>query len=156
MADSVQSDSAVLVHFTLKLDDGSTAESTRSNGKPALFRLGDGSLSEGLEQNLLGLKAGANAAFSLPPEAAFGVRSPDLVQYFSCRDFTAAGEPEVGTIMLFTAMDGSEMPGVIKEINGDSVTVDFNHPLAGQTVHFDINVLEIDPALEEMNADSAG
>ena len=50
--------------------------------------------------------------------------------------------------MLFTAMDGSEMPGVIREINGDSITVDFNHPLAGQTVHFDIEVLEIDPALE--------
>jgi FKBP-type peptidyl-prolyl cis-trans isomerase SlpA len=56
MSKSVQSNSAVLVHFTLKLDDGSTAESTRNNGKPALFRLGDGSLSEGLEQHLLGLK----------------------------------------------------------------------------------------------------
>jgi hypothetical protein len=52
MSKSVQSNSAVLVHFTLKLDDGSTAESTRNNGKPALFRLGD-TLSEGLEQQLL-------------------------------------------------------------------------------------------------------
>ncbi len=43
--------------------------------------------------------------------------------------------------MLFTAMDGSEMPGVIREVNGDSITVDFNHPLAGRTVHFDIEVL---------------
>ena len=59
------------------------------------------------------------------------------------------GEPEIGAIMLFTAMDGSEMPGVIREVNGDSITVDFNHPLAGRTVHFDIEVLEIDPALEE-------
>lgn len=58
MSKSVQSNSAILVHFTLKLDDGSTAESTRNNGKPALFRLGDTSLSEGLEQQLLGLKEG--------------------------------------------------------------------------------------------------
>ena len=58
MSESVQSNSAVLVHFTLKLDDGTTAESTRNNGKPALFRLGDASLSEGLEQHLLGLKVG--------------------------------------------------------------------------------------------------
>lgn len=122
MSESVQSNSAVLVHFTLKLDDGTTAESTRNNGKPALFRLGDASLSEGLEQHLLGLKVGDKTTFSL--------------------------EPEIGAIMLFTAMDGSEMPGVIREINGDSITVDFNHPLAGQTVHFDIEVLEIDPALE--------
>lgn len=74
--------------------------------------------------------------------------SPDLIQYFSRREFMDAGEPEIGAIMLFTAMDGSEMPGVIREINGDSITVDFNHPLAGRTVHFDIEVLEIDPVLE--------
>ena len=141
MSESVQSNSAVLVHFTLKLDDGTTAESTRNNGKPALFRLGDASLSEGLEQHLLGLKVGDKTTFSLEPDAAFGVPSPDLIQYFSRREF-------IGAIMLFTAMDGSEMPGVIREINGDSITVDFNHPLAGQTVHFDIEVLEIDPALE--------
>ncbi|EMM0379770.1 FKBP-type peptidyl-prolyl cis-trans isomerase [Pluralibacter gergoviae] len=148
MSKSVQSNSAVLVHFSLKLDDGSTAESTRHNGKPALFRLGDTSLSEGLEQQLLGLQAGDKKAFALEPDAAFGTVSPDLVQYFSRREFMDAGEPEVGAIMLFTAMDGSEMPGVIREISGDSITVDFNHPLAGQTVHFDIEVLEVDPVLE--------
>lgn len=141
MSKSVQSNSAVLVHFTLKLDDGSTAESTRNNGKPALFRLGDTSLSEGLEQHLLGLKEGDKTTFSLEPDAAFGVPSPDLIQYFSRREFIDAGEPEVGAIMLFTAMDGSEMPGVIREVNGDSITVDFNHPLAGRTVHFDVEVL---------------
>lgn len=85
MSKSVQSNSAVLVHFTLKLDDGSTAESTRNNGKPALFRLGDTSLSEGLEQQLLGLKEGEKKAFSLEPDAAFGVPSPDLIQYFAPR-----------------------------------------------------------------------
>jgi FKBP-type peptidyl-prolyl cis-trans isomerase SlpA len=147
MSKSVQSNSAVLVHFTLKLDDGSTAESTRNNGKPALFRLGDTSLSEGLEQQLLGLKEGRKSLF-----AGAGCRvwraEPDLIQYFSRREFMDAGEPEIGAIMLFTAMDGSEMPGVIREINGDSITVDFNHPLAGRTVHFDVEVLEIDPALE--------
>ena len=68
MSKSVQSNSAVLVHFTLKLDDGSTAESTRNNGKPALFRLGDTSLSEGLEQHLLGLKEGDKTTFSLEPD----------------------------------------------------------------------------------------
>lgn len=156
MSKSVQSNSAVLVNFTLKLDDGSIAESTRNNGKPALFRMGDGSLSEGLEQHLLGLKPGAQKQFSLEPDAAFGVASPDLIQYFSRRDFMNVGEPELGTIMLFTAMDGSDMPGVIRDVNGDSITVDFNHPLAGQTIHFDIDVLDIDPGLEASNADPVG
>lgn len=77
MSNSIQSNSAVLVHFTLKLDDGSTAESTRNNGKPALFRLGDTSLSEGLEQQLLGLKEGERKRFrwSLTPRLASPVRT---------------------------------------------------------------------------------
>ncbi|WP_158781881.1 FKBP-type peptidyl-prolyl cis-trans isomerase [Pantoea sp. BAV 3049] len=156
MTDSVQRNSAVLVHFTLKLADGSTAESTRNNGKPALFSLGDGSLSEGLEAELLGLKVGEKKAFSLEPESAFGHTSPDLIQYFSRRDFTQAGEPEIGAIMLFSGMDSNEMPGVIREISGDSITVDFNHPLAGQIIHFDVEVLEIDPVLEATNANPVG
>lgn len=156
MSESVQRDSAVLVHFTLKLEDGSTAESTRANGKPALFRLGDGSLSAALEQALLGLKAGETKQFTLAPEEAFGNVSPDLIQYFSQRDFIDAGEPEVGAIMLFTGMGGSEMPGVIREVSGDSITVDFNHPLAGHRIQFDIEVLEIDPALEANDANPVG
>lgn len=152
MTESVQRESAVLVHFTLKLEDGSTAESTRANGKPALFRLGDGSLSAALEQALLGLKAGETKQFTLEPEDAFGGVSPDLIQYFSRRDFIDAGEPEVGAIMLFSGMGGSEMPGVIREISGDSITVDFNHPLAGRRIQFDVEVLEIDPALEANDA----
>lgn len=152
MTESVQRDSAVLVHFTLKLEDGSTAESTRANGKPALFRLGDGSLSAALEQALLGLKAGEAKQFTLAPEEAFGGVSPDLIQYFSRRDFIDAGEPEVGAIMLFSGMGGSEMPGVIREVSGDSITVDFNHPLAGHRIQFDVEVLEIDPALEADDA----
>ena len=128
------------------------AESTRANGKPALFRLGDGSLSAALEQALLGLKAGQTKQFTLEPEDAFGGVSPDLIQYFSRRDFIDAGEPEVGAIMLFSGMGGSEMPGVIREVSGDSITVDFNHPLAGRRIQFDVEVLEIDPALETNDA----
>lgn len=156
MTDSVQRESAVLVHFTLKLEDGSTAESTRNNGKPALFSLGDGSLSEGLETHLLGLTVGEKKSFSLTADDAFGQSSPDLIQYFSRRDFTQAGEPEIGAIMLFSGMDGNEMPGVIREISGDSITIDFNHPLAGQTIHFEVEVLEIDPVLEATNANPVG
>ncbi len=64
--------------------------------------------------------------------------------------------PDVGTIMLFSGRDGNEMPGVVREVTEDSITVDFNHPLAGQYIDFDIEVLEIDPQLEEKHADIAG
>ena len=58
--------------------------------------------------------------------------------------------------MLFTTRDGSEMPGVVRDVTEDSITVDFNHPLAGQHIDFDIEVLEIDPQLEEKDANTAG
>ena len=99
---------------------------------------------------------GEKKSFSLTADDAFGQSSPDLIQYFSRRDFTQAGEPEIGAIMLFSGMDGNEMPGVIREISGDSITVDFNHPLAGQTIHFEVEVLEIDPVLEATNANPVG
>ncbi|MDR3433562.1 MAG: FKBP-type peptidyl-prolyl cis-trans isomerase [Rouxiella aceris] len=156
MAEQVKHDSAVLVHFTLKLEDGSTAESTLSHGKPALFRLGDGSLSDALENQLLGLRVKDKKAFTLSPESAFGMQSPDLVQFFSRRDFMETGIPDVGTIMLFTARDGSEMPGVVREVTEDSITVDFNHPLAGQHIDFDIEVLAIDPQMEASHASVTG
>lgn len=142
----VSANSAVLVHFSLILADGSVAESTRAQGKPALFRLGDGTLSTALEQQLLGLSVGAQHKFTLAPEAAFGVKNPDLVQFFLPRDFAQTGVPDVGTIMLFNAMNGSEMAGMVCEVTEGSVTVDFNHPLADQAVTFDIEVLEIDPS----------
>ncbi|CNG75954.1 FKBP-type peptidyl-prolyl cis-trans isomerase [Yersinia kristensenii] len=152
----VQDKSAVLVHFTLKLEDGSTAESTHIHGRPALFRLGDNSLSDALEQQLIGLKVGDKHTFTLQPEDAFGLESPDLIQYFTQRDFAQTGIPDAGTIMLFTSRDGSEMPGVVREVAEESITVDFNHPLAGHVVSFDIEVLEIDPQQEAMHADIAG
>lgn len=156
MATSVCDNSDVLVHFTLRLADGSVVDSSQQQGKPALFRLGDNSLSSGLKQQLIGLVAGDKKNFTLSPEAAFGLVNPDLIQYFSRREFIATGEPGPGTIMLFTAINGNEMPGIIREVNGESVTVDFNHPLAGQNIHFEIEVLEIDPVLESVNADLIG
>lgn len=157
MADGVQThavrgDSAVLVHFTLTLEDGRVAEATRENGKPALFRLGDGSLSPALEQQLLGLNVGEQRRFSLPPESAFGPANPDLIQFFLRRDFVQTGVPEVGTLMLFDGMGGNDMPGIIRDVTEESVTVDFNHPLAGHTVTFAVEVLAIDPPQQEGNA----
>ncbi|RLM28183.1 peptidylprolyl isomerase [Brenneria alni] len=157
MSETVQSNSAVLVHFILTLEDGFAAESTRESGKPALFRLGDGSLSDELEQHLLGLKCGDRRKFTLPPESAFGAANPDLIQFFLRRDFAQTGVPDVGTIMLFNGIGGNDMPGIIRDVAEESVTVDFNHPLAGQSITFDLEVLDIDPSQQEVqHANLAG
>ncbi|WP_241579249.1 FKBP-type peptidyl-prolyl cis-trans isomerase [Rosenbergiella nectarea] len=152
----VTADSRVVVELILTLSDGSVAESTKVNNKPALLTLGDQSLSPKLEAELLGRAVGSQHKFSLAAEDAFGASNPDLVQYFSRQSFMEAGEPEVGTIMLFSAIDGSEMPGIVREISGDSVTVDFNHPLAGQDITFDIEIIDINPVLEEQNENLTG
>ncbi|EHD20077.1 MULTISPECIES: FKBP-type peptidyl-prolyl cis-trans isomerase [Brenneria] len=157
MSETVQSNSAVLVHFILTLEDGSAAESTRESGKPALFRLGDGSLSAELERHLLGLRRGEKRKFTLAPESAFGAANPDLIQFFLRRDFAETGMPDVGTIMLFSGMGGNDMPGIIREVTEESVTVDFNHPLAGRSVTFDMEVVDIDPSRQEVpHANLAG
>ncbi len=159
MTEQVKNSSAVLLHFSLMLEDGSVAESTKNSGKPALFRLGDNSLSPELESQLIGLKVGDKHRFTLQPEDAFGSNNPDLVQFFTRKDFAHTGVPDPGAIILFTAMDGSEMPGLIREVACDSITVDFNHPLAGHPVTFDVEIVEIDPQVRESeskNADIAG
>lgn len=156
MVMQVHNNSAVLLNFTLKLADGTVAESTQSHGKPALFRLGDESLSPALEAQLMGLQEGDKKTFMLAGEHIFGKYNPDLIQYFMPSDFAESGIPEKGTIMLFTAMNGSEMPGIVQDITEDSVTVDFNHPLASQDVTFDIEVLNVDAQEEVNNANIAG
>ncbi len=156
MSTQIQAQSSVLLNFTLKLEDGSTADSSQAQGKPALFALGNDSLSPELEAQLIGLSEGEKKTFSLAGDTVFGKHNPDLVQYFSLRDFMETGTPEIGTIMLFTAMNGSEMPGVVKAIEGESITVDFNHPLAEQQITFEIEVLEIDPQLESYHANING
>ena len=156
MSTQIQAQSSVLLNFTLKLEDGSTADSSQAQGKPALFALGNDSLSPELEAQLIGLSEGEKKTFSLAGDTVFGKHNPDLVQYFSLRDFMETGIPEIGTIMLFTGMNGSEMPGVVKAIEGESITVDFNHPLAEQQITFEIEVLEIDPQLESHHANING
>nr|WP_282449921.1 FKBP-type peptidyl-prolyl cis-trans isomerase [Vibrio sp. 1CM23M] len=141
---AIKNDSAVTLHFTIKMKDGSVADSTENMGKPAKFVMGDGSLSENFEACLLGLEAGTEKSIELRAEDAFGMPNPDHIHYMDRAKFVGDSEVEVGTIMAFSGPDGMEIPGIITEIAGDSVTVDFNHPLAGQDVTFDVNILTVE------------
>lgn len=141
---TIKQDSAVTLHFTIKLKDGSVADSTHNMGKPAKLVIGDGSLSENFEQCLLGMSASDKQSIELKAEDAFGMPNPDNIHYMDRAKFVGDSEVEVGTIMAFSGPDGMEIPGIITEIAGDSVTVDFNHPLAGQDVTFDVEILSVE------------
>ncbi|EIV1707050.1 FKBP-type peptidyl-prolyl cis-trans isomerase [Vibrio parahaemolyticus] len=141
---TITNDSVVTLHFTIKMKDGSVADSTHNMGKPAKFVMGDGSLSENFEQCLVGLQSGENKAIELKAQDAFGMPNPDHIHYMDRTKFVGEAEVEVGTIMAFSGPDGMEIPGIITEIAGDSVTVDFNHPLAGQDVTFEVEILSVE------------
>ncbi|MDO6543309.1 FKBP-type peptidyl-prolyl cis-trans isomerase [Photobacterium sanguinicancri] len=140
----IKENSEVLMHFSIKLSDGSVADSTQAMGKPAKFRMGDGSLTDNFEKCLLGLQQGQTNSFELAPEDAFGLSDPDNIHHIELSKFGADVPAEVGTIVAFAGPDGQDIPGVITQIVGDSVTVDFNHPLAGQRVTFDVEVVTIE------------
>lgn len=131
------------MHFAIKLEDGSAADSTRVNDKPARFVMGDGSLTEAFERCLLGLEEGESKSFDLEPEQAFGMPNPDNIYYLDRSKFSADAPAEVGAIIAFTQPDGAELPGIVREVAGDSVTIDFNHPLAGHKVTFEVEIIEV-------------
>lgn len=136
--------SAVTLHFTIKLSDGSVVDSTHNMGKPAKLVIGDGSLSDNFEQCLLGMAPNEQKAIELKAADAFGMPNPDNIHHMDRARFVGDAEVEVGTVMAFSGPDGMEIPGIITEIAGDSVTVDFNHPLAGQDVTFEVEILSVE------------
>ncbi|TYK64433.1 FKBP-type peptidyl-prolyl cis-trans isomerase [Colwellia echini] len=139
---TIQNDSSILVHVTMKLSDGSAADSTKVNNKPAKIIMGDNSISPAFEAELLGMVVGDSREFTLEAKDAFGEPNPDNIHYMDVDKFTAEVPAKVGNIITFS-QPGGELPGMIKEVNGSSVTIDFNHPLAGQTVTFVIDLVEI-------------
>lgn len=140
---AITDNSAVILHFDLTLEDGTAADSTRVHNKPAKMVMGDGSLTPNFEDCLRGLKKGDKKAFTLAPEDAFGQPNPDNIYHVDKSKFSADMELQEGTIMGFSQPDGSELPGIIRSVAGQSVTVDFNHPLAGQTVVFNVEIIEV-------------
>jgi FKBP-type peptidyl-prolyl cis-trans isomerase SlpA len=138
----IQSDSQIVAHITMKLSDGSAADSTKVNNKPAIINMGDQSISPAFEAQLIGMTAGESKEFTLIAKDAFGEKNPDNIHYVDIAKFDADTPAKVGSIITFTT-PGGEVPGMVTEVSGSSVTVDFNHPLAGQDVTFVIDVVEI-------------
>ncbi|GGY03667.1 peptidyl-prolyl cis-trans isomerase [Litchfieldella qijiaojingensis] len=134
----------VTLHFTLKLEDGTVVDSTRDKA-PATFQVGDGNLPPGFESPIEGLTDGDTGCYEIPPERAFGQHNPQNVQLLKREDFEDI-ELEVGTVMSFADPSGGELPGVIANVEGDRVEVDFNHPLAGRTLTFEVEVISVRPA----------
>lgn len=144
MSKSIEIGSRVSLHFELKLSDGSVAESSYHLEQPPALEIGGGTLTESFERCLLGMSPGEKGEFELKAAQAFGLSNPDHVQYFHLSQFGPETPVAVGSVIAFTQPNGTEVPGVIREIEGESVTVDFNHPLAGQDVQFNVEIFSVE------------
>ncbi len=131
----------ILLHFAVKLGDGEIIDSN-FNAEPARCRLGDGNLLPSFERHLLGLQAGDEAEFAIAANDAFGQYNEDNVQQFSRSRFTGLAL-EQGLVVSFADAANNELPGVVSKIEGSKVTVDFNHPLAGRDLIFQVQILEV-------------
>lgn len=137
----------VTLHFALKLNNGEVVDSTFEK-EPAQFVFGDGNLLEGFEQALIGLTEGEKKSFTIQPENGFGQTNPNNIQEIPRDQFGEEIELEQGLMLSFADAQNAELPGVVTEFDEKSVTVDFNHPLAGKEIQFDVEIIAVAPAVK--------
>ncbi|ANC01724.1 MULTISPECIES: FKBP-type peptidyl-prolyl cis-trans isomerase [Pseudomonas] len=131
----------VTLHFALHLENGDTVDSTFDKA-PAVFKVGDGNLLPGFETALFGFKAGDERKLTITPENAFGQPNPQNVQVMPRSQFDGM-ELSEGLLVIFNDAANTELPGVVKAFDDNQVTIDFNHPLAGKTLNFEVKILDV-------------
>ena len=131
----------VTLHFALHLENGDTVDSTFDKA-PAVFKVGDGNLLPGFEAAIFGFKAGDKRTVVVAPENAFGQPNPQNVQTMPRSQFQDM-ELSLGLLVIFNDAANTELPGVVKAFDDDQVTVDFNHPLAGKTLNFEVEIIDV-------------
>ena len=134
-------DREVTLHFALKLESGDVVDSTFDKN-PATFKVGDGNLLPGFEQAMFGLKAGDKRSIAISPEQGFGQGNPQNVQVIPRNQFEGMDLSE-GLLVIFKDAANTELPGVVKSFTDDTVVVDFNHPLAGKALSFDVEIIDV-------------
>jgi FKBP-type peptidyl-prolyl cis-trans isomerase SlpA len=138
----------VTLHFSLRLAGGDLIDGTRERA-PGTFVVGDGTLLPGFEAALLGLRAGDRRSVLVTADEGFGPWREENLQDFRGSDFPPETRLEPGLVVSFADRKG-ELPGVVKQVDGDRVRVDFNHPLAGRDLDFDVEILAVElPAAEQ-------
>ena len=141
----IDNHSEVWAHMTIELMDGSVADSTRVNRKPMILRLGQDDLSLAFEDQIIGLKEGEKKEFVLEANDAFGMPHPANIHTLPRSQFAQDISLRKGLIVEFAQMNGSHLPGVVRNFDDNTVTVDFNHPLCGQKLKFKLEIVSIAP-----------
>lgn len=132
----------VKVHYTGKLENGTVFDS--SEGRPPLeFKIGEKKVIPGFENGVIGMEEGQSKNITIPKDEAYGDRREELTQQISRKQIPPSIEPKVGQRLQMQQPDGQAFEVVVSALDDESVTIDANHPLAGETLHFDIKLEEI-------------
>ena len=143
----VHAGSFLTLHYRLAGPQGDVINTF--GGPPATLSIGAGELSPAVEERLLGLPEGARQTFELPAGAAFGERNPDMLQWLARRELDSLGDPDeryaVGDVIHLPTPDGQgQFAAVVQAVRDDgALQLDFNHPLAGQPVTFEVHVIGV-------------
>ena len=132
----------VKVHFTGKLESGEVFAESRG-GEPFEFLLGEGNVIPGFENGILGMEKGEKKTITVSPGEAYGQRSEELIANIKKADLPEDGSLVIGQKLKMQAPDGGHIDLVIAGIDEDFITLDANHPLAGNTLVFNVELIEI-------------
>jgi FKBP-type peptidyl-prolyl cis-trans isomerase SlyD len=138
----VAAGSQVSIEYTLKLDDGTTADSN-VGGEPLVYTQGEQSILPALEAALAGLGAGDTKQVTLSAEEGYGVVDPGLYKEVEATLIPEDGR-HVGAQLMSRGPDGQPFLVRVRELKGEKIVLDLNHPLAGETLHFDVKVVAVD------------
>lgn len=137
----IESGSTVTIHYTLTVDDKEMESSF--GGKPLTYQQGQGQLIPGLEKKLEGLDAGDKKEVTVPPDSAYGERDPENVIPVPKASFSSPENIQVGTFVEGRTGQGEPFRAKVTEERDQEFVLDLNHPLAGKTLHFQVEVVEV-------------
>jgi len=133
---------AVKIHFTGMLDDGTVVMSTHDS-EPIEFHVGDGTVIKGIDQCVVGMNVGEKRTVEVAPEDAFGERLEALMATVARSEFPSEITPQAGEIYEVKLPSGEEVNFTIMEVTDETITLDGNHPFAGQPLRFEVELIAI-------------
>lgn len=145
---TVQDGMVVSLDYSLRLNSGDVIDSS-ADGEPLMFLQGAGQIIPGLEQALYGMAMGEEKQVTVAPADGYGEMDPEGVQFFPASAFPEEMELEVGMALQAQDDSGHTYTVYVTDIQDDGVLMDFNHPLAGETLHFQTKIVGLRPATDE-------
>ena len=135
--------SLISLNFAIKLSDGELVDSNIGQS-PISMKIGDGNMLPGFEQCLFGLEEGSHEVFKISPESGFGARNQDNIQKFALDKFSHINDLSEGAVIDFGDAAETHRPGIVDAIEDGYVTIDFNHPLAGKDLLFEVQIHSVE------------